>query len=286
MGIYDRQYYREDEGSGWLGGRTMVVNLILLNVVVYIAELLFAPTDGGRSRLVEWFALRPDLLTHPWCFYQLLSYGFLHDSRDIFHLIWNMIALWFFGREVEGIYGPMEFLRVYLTILVMSGLAWVVSSYAGPPDALGLVGASGGVMGIAMIFTLHFPTRPIYVWGIFPVPVWALMAMYVFGDFMGTANRHPDDVVAHVAHLGGALFGFIYYRSGWNLGKMLPERWPRLMRPRLKLHNPEPPPEPRDLSRQVDEILAKITREGESSLTTPERRILEEASRRYQRRRQ
>ena len=195
-----------------------------------------------------------------------------------------MFGLWFFGREVETIYGSKEFLRIYLTIIVMSSLAWLLSSYTGLPGGSGLEGASGGVMGVAMIYTLHFPMRLIYIWGVVPIPVWAMMTLYVIGDLTDAANRQPDDYVAHVAHLAGALFGFIYYRSGWNLGRLLPDRWFRL-RPALKLHDPEPPPEPRDLTREVDDILAKIHREGESSLTRSERRVLEEASRRYQRRR-
>ena len=285
MGIYDRSYYREDDHRGMLGGRTMVVNIILFTVACYVAELLFSSDDPRVSLMEQWFSLSPDMLSHPWRFYQLLTCGFMHSTNDIFHVFWNMIALWFFGREIEGIYGPFEFLRIYLTLIVMSSLVWLLSTYAGIPGGGGLEGASGAVMGIAMIFTLHFPTKLIYIWGVLPVPAWAMMVMYLLGDYTATAKRLPNDYVAHVAHLAGALFGFIYYRSGWNLGRMLPSRWPRLLQPRLKIHDPEPPDEPRDLSRQVDDILAKISREGEASLTKPERRILEEASRRYQRRR-
>ncbi len=81
-----------------------------------------------------------------------------------------------------------------------------------------------------------------------------------------------------------ASLAFIYYRTGWNLGKMIPSRWPRMKRPKLKIHDPEA--EERQLARQVDAILEKISRDGEASLTKQERRILEQASRRYQRRRQ
>ncbi len=286
MGIYDRSYYREDDRSGLLGGRTMVVNLILLNVAFYVAELLSSSGDKGPSWVESWLALKPDLLTHPWRVYQLLTCGFMHANDDIFHVFWNMFGLWFFGREVEGIYGSMEFLRIYLTLIVMSSLVWLLSTYTGMPggDGAGLEGASGAVMGVAMIFTMHFPTKLIYIWGVLPVPVWAMMAMYLLGDYTATAKRIPGDYVAHVAHLaGGAVWLHLLpqrLESRPDAARALAEPAPR-----LKLHDPDPPPEPRDLSRQVDEILAKISREGEASLTKPERRILEEASRRYQRRR-
>jgi membrane associated rhomboid family serine protease len=277
MGIYDRPYYREDDSGGLLGGRTMVVNIILFTVGCYVAQLLFPGIEN-------WLALSSGVITHPWRLGQLLTYGFMHDRNNIFHVAFNMLFLWFCGREIEAIYGPREFLRVYLTLIVMSGLVWAVSVLPNP-QSLPLVGASGGVTGIMMLYTLHFPRRLIYIWGVLPVPVWAMMAFFLIGDFMDTAKRLPGDYVAHIAHLAGALFGFIYFRSGWNLGHFVPERWTEILkRPRLKLHDPEP--EEPDLSRQVDQILEKIHRQGEASLTKKERQTLEEASRRYQRRRQ
>ena len=146
------------------------------------------------------------------------------------------------SAQVEGIYGSLEFLRIYLTLIVMSGLVWFLSTLAGVPGGAGLEGASGAVMGVAMIFTLHFPTRLIYIWGVLPVPMWALMLMYIVIDLMGTTQHEHGYSVAHVAHLAGALFGFIYFRSGWNLGRMVPARLSDLLRPRLKLHDPDPPP--------------------------------------------
>jgi hypothetical protein len=96
--------------------------------------------------------------------------------------------------------------------------------------------------------------------------------------------------VANVAHLGGAAFGFVYFRSHINLGRLMPRKLSDIsgslfrLRPKLRIHDPAD--EVVDLNRQVDEILEKISREGEASLTKKERRTLEDASRRYQRRRQ
>jgi membrane associated rhomboid family serine protease len=284
MGIYDRDYYQEEEQGrfggvgrgGFAGGRSLVFNLILLNAAIYVADVLSGDTI---SRAV---ALSSDVFRQPWLAWQFLTYGFVHDPHDITHFLFNMLFLWIFGSEVEAVYGKAEFLRIYLTAIVLAGVAWAatVTASGGPP----LVGASGGIMCLMILFVLHFPRRLLYIWGVIPVPAWALGTLYVLFDLFGIG---ANDMVAHVAHLGGAAFGFIYYRAGWNLGRLVPRSFSlgslRLRKPRLRVHEPRDPQV--DLSRQVDRILEKISREGEASLTKSERRTLEEASRRYQRRR-
>jgi hypothetical protein len=105
--------------------------------------------------------------------------------------------------------------------------------------------------------------------------------------FLGTNEQGPQ--VANSAHLTGVAFAYAYYRGKLNLGRLIPARLSdlkprRLFRPKLRIHDPET--KRQDLSREVDAILEKISREGESSLTRKERRTLEEASRQYQRRKQ
>jgi membrane associated rhomboid family serine protease len=282
MGVYDRPYYREDDGSSWLPGRSMVVSLIIVNVGIYLVDWL------SDFRLTEYFALSPQFFRRPWQAYQLLTYGFLHDPQQIAHLVFNMFFLWMFGTPVEGVYGRSEFLRIYLVAIVVAGLAWALIEMFNP-SPVAMVGASGGIMAIMMLFVFNFPRQLIYIWGVLPVPAWALGALYVLTDLLGALNPQGSNV-ANVAHLGGAAFGFAYFRSGINLGRLIPSRWSELsgslfrFRPKLRIHDPER--DARDLNAQVDEILAKIHREGEGSLTRKERRTLEEASRRYQRRRQ
>ncbi len=277
MGIYDRNYYREDDQRPWFGGRTLVVNVIIANVAVLIADLLF------NHQISDFCELQPDLFQKPWQCWQLVTYGFVHDPHDLRHILFNMYFLYLFGMDVEVIYGRAEFLRIYLVAIVLAGLAWVAFMAGGesPP----LVGASGGIMGIMILFVLHFPRRTFLLMFILPVPAWALGGLYVLGDLSGLGD--PRDQVAHVAHLAGAAFGAIYYQTGMNFGRMIPRRLSGSMfrlRPRLRIHNPSG--DDRDLSEKVDEILEKISREGEASLSKQERRTLEEASRRYQRRRE
>lgn len=285
MGLYDRDYYREERRS-WFGSsyRSMVTDLILVNVFIFVADVL----SGGA--ISEFLAVRSDLPLHPWNAWQLLTAGFVHDHTNVFHVGLNMFVLWLFGRDVEGVYGRLEFLRVYLCLVVLSSLTWVLAQFAvhGPSDA-SMIGASGAVTGVMIIYILHFPRRLFYVWGVFPIPAWLLGTLYVLQDALGFADSHAvGGGVAYEAHLSGALFGFIYYQSGINLGRYLPSwRLPRLgTRPRLRVHDPQADTtRAQSLDQRVDALLDKVGREGIDSLSTEERRLLEDASRRYQRRR-
>jgi membrane associated rhomboid family serine protease len=282
MGIYDRAYLQEDEhGASWAPGRSMVTELIIINVLVWASQLFV------DQRLVDVLALKSDFFQHPWQAWQLLTYGFAH--YDFGHILFNMLGLFFFGRELEGIYGRFEFLRIYLVAIVLAGFAWALMDLADPRPTE-LVGASGGVMAVVMLWVLHFPMRLVYIWGVLPVRAWLLGTIFIASDVLGLvsqggAGNGPQ--VANIAHLAGVGFAFVYYRSKMNLGRLAPRRLsdlkPKLFRPKLRIHDPDK--EAQDLGQQVDAILEKIHREGEASLTKKERKTLEEASRRYQRRR-
>ena len=149
-----------------------------------------------------------------------------------------------------------------------------------------------------VLYVTHYPRRVFYFWGVLPVPVWVLCLLYLLQDLagFGGALEGNGENVAYEVHLSGALFAFIYRRTGWNLGRLVPQRWSGWRFPsraRLKVHQPPVEVEEEkdisrkeeNLNRRVDEILAKISSTGEASLTREERRILEDASRRYQQRR-
>lgn len=280
MGLDDRTYFRGDEPrAAWLGNRSMVINLILVNAAVFAAQLLIG------KEFTSTFSLQSNFFQEPWHLWQLLTYGFLHDPDKIMHILFNMFFLWMFGTDLEQIYGRTEFLRFYLATIVMAGLVWAGVEATQGGQGSPMVGASGGIMGLMILFVLHFPRRMFYLWGIIPLPAWALGGLFVLGDLMGVART--GDNVAHVAHLSGVAFGFVYYRTGLNLGRLVPRRLSASMfrlRPKLRIHDPEQAA--RELNQQVDAILEKISQQGEASLTKKERRTLEEASRRYQRRRQ
>ncbi|REK25729.1 MAG: rhomboid family intramembrane serine protease [Planctomycetota bacterium] len=293
MGIYDREYYSEyDQPRGiQLGGSRMIVtNLVIVNVIIFLIDLLFKiRIDGVEVHpLSYYFKLHADLLVQPWRFYQLLTAGFLHSTRSLTHVLFNMLGLWIFGREIEIKYGRKIFLQFYLSSIVLSNLIWVLweVALAGSltPNA-SAVGASGGVFAVLTVFVLNYPHRTIYIWAVIPVPAWTLGAIFAVFTFL-----LPDPEVAHAAHVGGVLCGLLFFYRSWQLGKLIPSGFSLAqLRPRSRLRIHDPDRKDREaaakMSDEVDRILEKISREGESSLTSRERRTLEDASRKYQQRR-
>lgn len=279
MGLYDRDYFRDDDQPGYLlgGQRSMVTTLILLNVGVFLVDIFM------EGRLSDFLQLKSDLFQKPWNAWQLLTAGFAHDPNSLMHVGFNMFELWLFGRDIEIIYGRKEFLRLYLSLIVLSSLVWLISVNAAHRSAT-LMGASGAVVGIMILFVLHYPQRIFNIWGVLPVPAWLLGTVCILQNVSGAIQQR--DNIAYVAHLAGAAFAFVYFRTGWNLGRWWPGRFSLgalKPRPKLRVHEPD---QEESLSDQVDRILEKISRQGEASLTAQERSTLEDASRRYQKRRQ
>jgi len=287
MGIYDRDYYQREvpAGPSW-GPRSAVGTLVLANVVVYLVDwVLF---DG---RLTSWCKLRVNTLLRPWDWWQFLTYGFLH-SREPWHILGNMLGLFFLGRDIEDVYGTKEFVRVYLAMIVFGGVIWAVAgTLQEAPGELGCVGASGAVAGIVVLYALIFPRRMLALYFVIPVPAWVAGVLLVASDAYGAVARSDGSRVAYAVHLGGAALALAYYGLGINFGHWLPRLsfgWLR-RRPKLRVHAPKEDEEAGredDLSEEVDRILEKISRTGEASLTRRERSTLEMASRQYQKRRQ
>ena len=293
MGIYDRDYYRQEPtGFSLPKPRSAVAVLVVINVVVYLVEM-FAP-DGlaGGNPIEDLLGAHVSTLVHPWMWWQFLTYGFTHSAIDTSHIVFNMLTLWFLGRDVEAWYGTKEFTRLYLVLLVFGSVVWAVvnrfDAAAVRHDAA-LIGASGAISGVVILYAVNFPRRILLLMFVIPVPAWLVGFLQVGYDIFGAMARAHGDNIAYTVHLAGAALAFLYYHQRWNFGQWLgrlPFRWPPA-RPRLKVHEAEPDePEPDGVAEEeVDRILEKIHREGEASLTRKERRILETASREYQRRR-
>ncbi|MBP5988755.1 MAG: rhomboid family intramembrane serine protease [Proteobacteria bacterium] len=174
--------------------------LLLINVALFAADMLF-----GRM-LTALFALWP-LGTHfmPW---QVVTYAFLHGS--VGHLFFNMLGLWMFGSELERLWGGKRYLQFYFASVLTAALTQLVVGLliGGAPT----VGASGGLFGLLLAFGMMFPNRiimPLFP----PIPMKAKTFVMVFGGLellfgvTGTASG-----VAHFAHLGGMLGGFLMMR--------------------------------------------------------------------------
>jgi membrane associated rhomboid family serine protease len=217
----------------------------------------------------------------PW---RVITYGFCHDQASLLHLLFNMICLWMFGRLIEGIYGRREFLWIYLLGVLVSGVCHLAWQLASGGSVVPMVGASGGVMAVMVLSAVHFPKMKVLLMMIIPVELGMLVVGLVALDVIRALGAFGGEShIAHMAHLGGAAFGYGYHRSGGrlsSLGERLAGRFKfwrrRVVRPSVRVYQP-----PVDgLDDQVDAILAKISRDGEASLSDREREMLMEASRR------
>ena len=258
-----------------------VKKLMIANAVVFVITLAF----GG---LVSYLAFTPArVIPQVWT---IFTYMFVHAG--VFHLLFNMLSLFFFGPPLEERWGGNEFLKFYL----IAGLGGAALSFIFPENSI--VGASGAVYGVMVAFAMYWPDNPIYIWGIFPVK-----AKWLVGFLVGLSLFYAlsgGGTVAHLAHLGGAIAAFIYLKSslapspwGGVPKKKKSRDWNVLRSMGGKKQESKVAPEPkravvaarpiesRRSGDDVDRILDKISAGGISSLTEEERRQLEEASRKF-----
>ncbi len=282
MGIYDRNYYRDDLPALKPWDRySMVANLIILNVALLLANFIFTNRSNFISHAME---LSPSHLMQPWNWYRFLTYGFMHG--DVWHLLFNMLTLYFLGQAVENRYGKWEFLRFYLLTIVVCGVLHAVFGQLLPATLSGatVIGASGGVVAVVMLFVYNFPNATLMLWGVLPVPAWAIGVLTVLANVFGTQR-----FVAYDVHLLGIAIATIYYFGNLNfdgLGRISQSFSNVLKRkPKLRIHKDEDDvPASRD-EQEADRLLDKIYREGQGSLTVKEQKFLEQYSRRVREKR-
>lgn len=298
MGIETREYLRDDD-DGSFGGQarsapmSMVTKIIIATVAVFVLQILSRNASPEGSTVGQWLILKGEFLFHGQA-WRLLSYAFLHSRENLLHIILNMYMLYILGRATAQLTGDREFLWFYCTSAVFSGICSVCFYRFLRVDPQ-ILGASGAVFAVFTLFAMHYPRQKLYLFGVLGIEVRWLLAAYVAIEAYPvvrslSAGQLGDGGTAHSAHLGGLLFGWLYYR--WNM--RFTNWWDRIagrtatgIRARkagLRVYNPKTQPDP-DLSARVDEILDKISRQGEESLNARERRILRQASEQMKKRR-
>jgi membrane associated rhomboid family serine protease len=301
MGINDRDYVRR-EGPSFLGSfaeRGKICKwLIGINVVVFVLQLLTSDSEGGL--LTNALVLNADKVVFHGEIWRLLTYAFLHDTGQIFHLLFNMLFLWWFGSDVEDMYGPREFLAFYLVSAVLGGVAFTAARLIGSPSNLCL-GASGAVTAVLVLYAFHYPRRVIYLFMFLPVPIWLFVIGSVAIDAYTLLSRQAS-MVAVTVHLGGAAFAFVYYKQHLRITSLFYGLWPsflagrrRLLRPHLRVYREEAPepiraavapaPDEDRIKVEMDEVLEKMSRVGRENLTENDLNVLRRASEILRRRR-
>jgi membrane associated rhomboid family serine protease len=150
------------------------------------------------------FGLIPVLVWKKYFLWQLVTYIFLHGG--FFHLLFNLFALWMFGCQLERQWGTKAFIKYFFVTGIGAGICYALVS---PGQMIPVVGASGAIYGILLAYGMIFPNQVVYVWFLFPMR--ARTFVIIFGAIELYASiAASGGGIAHVAHLGGMLFGYVY----------------------------------------------------------------------------
>jgi membrane associated rhomboid family serine protease len=187
----------------------VIKNLLIINVAVFFIQMIANNLMlGGQPLwyvLNMWFALNPISEGFNFQIWQLITYQFMHGGFS--HILFNMFALWMFGMEIENIWGSKKFLIYYLVCGVAAGMAQLFISplYSSPAIT---IGASGAIFGVMIAFAMLFPDRHIFLYFLIPIRAKYLIGFLFILEIFWIGDAGSN--VAHLAHLGGALAGFLF----------------------------------------------------------------------------
>jgi membrane associated rhomboid family serine protease len=183
--------------------------LLISNVAIFIVG--FFAQLARLDRPLAYLALIPVDVVKYFSIWQLVTYAFLHGGFG--HIIWNMLALWMFGAELERIWGTQRFLRFYFFCAVGAGICVVIANYVlpwGNPN-IPTIGSSGAIFGILMVYAMMFPDREI-LWG-FLIPIKVKYFVMIVGAMAFLSSFQVNSGVSEFAHLGGLLFGYLFLKT-------------------------------------------------------------------------
>jgi membrane associated rhomboid family serine protease len=202
------------------GGITPAIKILLIaNTAMFIAGAL---SPQVQNALVGGLGLNPSAVVTQLALWQPITYMFLH--ADVFHILFNMLALWMFGVELERMWGTPFFVKYYAITGVGAGLFTIALSLL-PTDwsansyYVATIGASGAIYGLLLAYGLSFPNRPIYLYFLFQIPAKYFVMIVGAIAFLSSISNQPGGT-SHAAHLGGLLVGYFYLRGRklkqWN----------------------------------------------------------------------
>ncbi|MBI1367761.1 MAG: rhomboid family intramembrane serine protease [Planctomycetes bacterium] len=288
MGFSDRPYSYDDQQPtlrGQLAGTSVTVWLIVINVLVYILTAIF--TQSARASALsplEWGGFNIDDGVYRMQLWRWFTYQFIHAG--LFHILFNMMVLFYFGPWIERMLGPRKYLAFYLLCGCCGAVVYTLLSMV--PGLLGefeggmLVGASGSIFGLIVACAVRMPHQEIMLWGAIRMTMRTLalilLGVAVLSVVVGSMNAGGD-----AAHLGGALLGFVLIRNDhWlNLFDRLSTRHisPAQLRDRYKRGRFQDKLKKQAASEQeIDRILAKVSQQGLQSLTRREQKFLRQTS--------
>ena len=248
---YYRQGPTRPSGSGvrlGVPGLTPFIKLIMIAcAAIWLLQTLMwgAAYDIADQRtppqtldvITEFFGLTPHDVVQKFFLWQIVTYMFLHSPGVVFHILLNMLMLWMFGGELERYWGSRAFLRYYLTCGIGAGVLSIPYAYLFGTQQIVTVGASGAIYGLFLAFGIVFAERTVLFMMLFPMKA-RTMALIMFGVAFFYAVTQPRGGVAHIAHLGGALVGYLYLKRAWRVGEFYRDLKWRVRRRRFKVMPP------------------------------------------------
>ena len=196
-------YYSYQRGS-FGGPLTPAVKSLLI-----ACGIAFVLQQITGQKMLYIFGLVPLIFWRDFFLWQLVSYIFLHG--DIFHLLFNLLALYMFGCELERVWGSRFFIKYFFVTGIGAGLTTVCLT---PSMALPTIGASGAIFGILLAYALYYPNQIVYFNFLFPIRMKYLVLIYGLLTFYFSLSGTGGNI-AYLAHLGGMVFGLIYLRPGF-----------------------------------------------------------------------
>ncbi len=238
--------------------------ILIATIGIFVLQILMQNTGIA----IRFGALIPSLVYTQAQVWRLVTYMFLHGGT--WHILFNMLALWMFGVELEQMWGTRRFVTFYFIAGIGAGLlsffTWNVP----------IIGASGAVLAILTVYAYYFPDRQVLMFFIFPVKV--RIAVLIIGAISIFGSMQSVGGIAHLTHLGGIVIAIIYLKAYNPVVRWWEEREEKKSEREMRHKAEERVAKERYFEEKVDPILKKISDEGMDSLTGEEKKILSQAS--------
>ncbi len=204
--------------------------LLIVNTALWL--LYFLGFRTGLGELFQHFGLVPAQVVNTFAVWQLFTYMFLHDPFGFGHILFNMLTLWMFGKDLEVAWGTRRFLKFYFLCGLGAGVCVVVANYIFGSPYTRTIGASGAIYGLLMAFGMTYPDTTVLFSFLFPIK--AKYFVMIIGAMAFLSSLGANNGVSNVAHLGGMLFGYAFLkyealaggrRGGFSLGESLRYRY-------------------------------------------------------------
>lgn len=204
---YDTRYRTSSSLFNWSfppGVKWLIISNVAVYLIYFFGSYLRGEPIFGSLELVPADVVRGSV-------WQLFTYLFVHDLRSIWHILFNMLTLWWFGGPVEEAWGTRRFLYYYFICGVGAGICVVLVNLAWGNPHQATIGASGAIYGLLLAFGMLFPNQTVLMSFLFPIK--AKYMVMIFGVIAFISSFQTGSTVSNLAHLGGMIFGFVYIRT-------------------------------------------------------------------------